>query len=101
MWRRTVLATPATRGRSNAGKPTWFHMPASHVPLRHSQMPLVQRMILFVEQMEDTMSKHAERNATDEDEFVRVRNTRVPRPLKWTGCCNCEPATIRRCHLPH
>jgi hypothetical protein len=29
----------------------------------------------FVEQIEEAMSKHAERNATDEDEFVRVRNT--------------------------
>jgi hypothetical protein len=32
-------------------------------------------MIPFVEQIEDTMSKHVERNAMDEDELVRVRNT--------------------------
>jgi hypothetical protein len=32
-------------------------------------------MIPFVEQIEDAMSKYADRNATDEDELVRVRNT--------------------------
>jgi hypothetical protein len=42
-------------------------------------------MILFVEQIEDSMSKHVERNAMDEDELVRVRNTLALQQAREAG----------------